>query len=199
MSAAIVPGLLLAAASLALTVLRLLELSWRAPLEVESFAAELTRYVSLGDEARALRLCDALPSSWGAELAGRALRAVTREGDALQPVAEELELEYAHASQRGTDVIAALQRIAIPLALGVTIVVLGSGFDIEGGSGIAASAAQGALQLALQALSLGLATWVFSRASVSVLRQQATARMAEVRRVRKALLTLDHALGKYSA
>jgi hypothetical protein len=199
MSAAIVPGLLLAVASLALAVRRLCELSWRAPLDPEAFARELTRYVSHGDEARALDLCDALRSAWGAELAGRALRSVTRDREALVPVVEELELEYAHAGERGVHVLAALQRIAIPFALGVTIVVLGSGFDAGGPSGIAATDAQCSLQTALQALSLGLATWVLSRVGVSVLRHQASARMGEVRHVIKALSALDHALGKYSA
>jgi hypothetical protein len=199
MSAAIVPGLLLAAASLALAARSLCELSWRAPLDAEAFARELTRYVSCGHETCALGLCDALRSAWGAELAGRALRAVTRDGEALALVVEELELEYAHASERGMHGLAAVQRVAIPLALGVTIVVLGGGFDAGGPSGIAASDAQRSLQTALQALSLGLATWVLSRLGLSVVRQQASARLAEVRRVIKALSALDHALGKYSA
>lgn len=199
MSAAIVPGVLLAAASVAVAARRLYELSWRAPVDAEKFARELTLRVTRGDEARALSLCDAVPSGWGADLAGRVLRAITRDGEALRPLLEELELEYAHVSQRGVDVLGALQRIAIPLALGVAIVVLGSGFDAGGSSGIAAGEAQRALQTALQAMSLGLATWVSARVGVSVLRHQASARMAEVRHVVKALSALDHALGKYSA
>lgn len=199
MSAAIVPGLLLAAASVIVAARRLYELSWRAPVDAESFVRELTLRVTRGDEARALGLCDALRSGWAADVAGRVLREITHDREALRPQLEELELEYAHMSQRGVDMLGALQRIAIPLALGVAIVVLGSGFDASDSSGIAAGDAQRSLQTALQALSLGLATWVLARVGVSVLRQQANARTVEVRRVIKALSALDHAPGKYSA
>jgi hypothetical protein len=127
------------------------------------------------------------------------LRALQQDRQGLRSVVEELELEYAHASERGVHVLAALQRIAIPVSLGVTILVLGSGFDGGGTSGVAAVDAEHALQTALQALTIGLATWLFARIGVGVLRQQGAARMTEVRRVAKALSALDHAPGKYSA
>jgi hypothetical protein len=184
-------GLALGLAAWLIALRRVIALAWRAPVDIAPLARELKRRLSAGDDAGALALCELLPGTWAATLAARVLRAA--RGPEAEFALEEANLEFEHAADRGLDALRTLARMALPLALGSAIVVLGVGVQ-----SFSVPNAQAALQDALGCVVAGFATLAVCRLSLGSLERQAAERLEEVRRV-SAILVECYGLGKYSA
>lgn len=190
MGIAVWPGLAIGLAAWVIACRRVIALAWRGPLDAPAFVRALKQRLAARDEAAALAMCERLPGSWAATLASRVLRA---EAADKAFALDEASAEFEHAAQRGLDALHTLARVALPLALGSAIVVLGLGVQSA-----SLSHAQAALQDALGSVTVGVITLALCRLSLGSLQRQAAERLEELRRV-SAALTEAYGLGKYSA
>jgi hypothetical protein len=178
--------LLLAAAAWSLASYRLWVLSVRAPLERGAFCAaleRLTRGAAPAGVERAYRLCRALSDAWAAQCA-LALLAETARPELLRRTLDEQFRLYEFKAHSGVSALLVLGRMALPLALGSAIVLLGLAFEPP----IVAEGAERAVTVAVECVFTGLLTTVFCRASAALVQRQARERMQDVRAVGRALL-----------
>lgn len=171
-------GLLVAQALLAALVLVIAArgmwaLLFVAPLELPVFRAALSTALGAGQLGLGRALCEACLPAYAARHALDGLSALER-GAPLGPVLDESRLVLEHALERGRGPLRALGRMATPLSFITIIVELG-----HAGSDRGLRALQRGLPLrmaldhALDALALGVATLLVAAAALAILRRAA--------------------------
>jgi biopolymer transport protein ExbB/TolQ len=178
----------LAAVALTMIVQRLRLLLFVAPLDADAFLEALTVAATAREFSLARRITRVCAPAFIADLAAIAIAELER-GRAPRAAIEEAYTDFVHASSRGHDAIAALGRMASPLALIGVVVELGRAFS--GGGGLLALQRGLVMRIGLErsllTFALGLATAVTCAFALSILRRSARALGRDLRRVATAL------------
>lgn len=178
----------LAAAALTLIAVRLKLLLFVAPLDADVFLEALTVATGAREFALAGRIASVCAPAFVADLAAVAIAEFER-GRAPRAAIEEAYTDFVHASSRGHDAIAAMGRMASPLALIGVIFELAKAFS--GGGGLIALQRGLAMRIGVErsllTFSLGLATTLSCSFALSILRRNAQALGRDLKRVASAL------------
>jgi biopolymer transport protein ExbB/TolQ len=170
--------------------LRIRLLWFEAPLDTGTFIEALTAAVSGHQLGLARRIAAACSPAWVANLAASALAAIeVGRGDSIDAVIEETRSHLRQSAFRGHATIAALGRMASPLALIGVVLELGHAFHGDGGLlGLQRGLPMRlALERSLLTFALGLATSVVCFVAVGALQRGARELDRDLTRVVSAL------------
>lgn len=181
MSAAAWPSVGLGLVAWAVALWRCSALSLRAPVDARQLAAALAARLTRGDRAGAIALCEALRGGWAADSACAVLQEASLAE--LPALLEEQRSAYRARAELGIGALHALGRMAFPLALGSAIIALSA--PLAEVSGV--PQVERALASAVQCVTAGLLTYVFSRISADWLRKLGARRLREIKIAAEAL------------